>query len=119
MGTALIPVLFAYGGFESVFLPAGEAKNPRRDAPFALLGGLMIVLAGVLRLGRYLEYMPWPVFEGFTIKRTSATTGGVGIRLRSALNVKIRDVHVVERERRDGPRSGRGRRPSCRPSRCS
>jgi SulP family sulfate permease len=39
------------------------------DAVFAvsILAGLMIVLAGVLRLGRYLEYMPWPVFEGFTI----------------------------------------------------
>ena len=39
------------------------------DAVFAvsIMAGLMIVLAGVLRLGRYLEYMPWPVFEGFTV----------------------------------------------------
>lgn len=43
---ALVVLLFAYGGFESAFLPAGEAKNPRRDAPFALLGGLVIV-AGI------------------------------------------------------------------------
>lgn len=35
------------------------------------------------------------VFDGFTIKRTTATTGGAGIRLRTALNVKIRDVHVI------------------------
>jgi sulfate permease, SulP family len=39
------------------------------DAVFAvsIMAGVMIVLAGVLRLGRYLEYMPWPVFEGFTV----------------------------------------------------
>ena len=39
------------------------------DAVFAvsIMAGIMIVLAGVLRLGRYLEYMPWPVFEGFTV----------------------------------------------------
>lgn len=42
---ALVVLLFAYGGFESAFLPAGEAKNPRRDAPFALLTGLAIVAA--------------------------------------------------------------------------
>src|SRR5688500_11219434 len=43
---ALVVLLFAYGGFESAFLPAGEAKNPRHDAPFALLSGLAIV-AGI------------------------------------------------------------------------
>ena len=43
---ALVVLLFAYGGFESAFLPAGEARNPRRDAPFALLMGLAVV-AGI------------------------------------------------------------------------
>lgn len=42
---ALVVLLFAYGGFESAFLPAGEATNPRRDAPFALLTGLLVVAA--------------------------------------------------------------------------
>jgi APA family basic amino acid/polyamine antiporter len=33
-------LVFAYGGFESALIPLGEAKNPRRDAPIALLGAL-------------------------------------------------------------------------------
>jgi amino acid transporter len=36
----LLLLMFAYGGFESAVIPLGEARNPRRDAPFALLAGL-------------------------------------------------------------------------------
>ena len=36
----LLLLMFAYGGFESAVIPLGEARNPRRDAPFALLTGL-------------------------------------------------------------------------------
>lgn len=34
-------LMFAYGGFETALMPAGEAKNPRRDYPFALLVALL------------------------------------------------------------------------------
>jgi amino acid transporter len=37
--------MFAYGGFESALIPLGEAKDPRRDAPFALLFGIGLVTA--------------------------------------------------------------------------
>ena len=36
----LLLLVFAYGGFESAVIPLAEAKQPRRDAPVALLGGL-------------------------------------------------------------------------------
>jgi len=36
----LLLLMFAYGGFESAVIPLGEAKDPRRDAPVALLAGL-------------------------------------------------------------------------------
>lgn len=36
----LLLLMFAYGGFESAVIPLAEARNPRRDAPFALLTGL-------------------------------------------------------------------------------
>lgn len=36
----LLLLMFAYGGFESAVIPLGEARNPRRDAPVALLTGL-------------------------------------------------------------------------------
>src|SRR5207302_1544371 len=33
---AMVLLIFAYGGFESALAPMGEAKNPGRDAGFAL-----------------------------------------------------------------------------------
>lgn len=33
----------------------------------SILAGLLVVAAGLLRLGRALAYMPWPVIEGFTL----------------------------------------------------
>jgi basic amino acid/polyamine antiporter, APA family len=38
---AIVLLIFAYGGFEAVLISAGEAKNPRRDMPFALFSGLI------------------------------------------------------------------------------
>ncbi|WP_136707657.1 SulP family inorganic anion transporter [Agromyces sp. H66] len=32
-----------------------------------LLAGIIVVVAGVLRLGRAVTYIPWPVIEGFTL----------------------------------------------------
>lgn len=40
---ALLLLAFAYGGFDSALIPVGEAKDPRRDAPFALLTALAVV----------------------------------------------------------------------------
>jgi APA family basic amino acid/polyamine antiporter len=45
IGTALIPVLFAYGGWQSTNFVAAEMKNPRRDLPRALVVGVGIVIA--------------------------------------------------------------------------
>jgi amino acid transporter len=42
---AVLLLIFAYGGFESALLPMGESKNPRRDAPFALLIALVVCTA--------------------------------------------------------------------------
>ncbi len=40
---AILVLVFAYGGFESALYPMGEAKDPRRDAAFALFVGLIVV----------------------------------------------------------------------------
>jgi APA family basic amino acid/polyamine antiporter len=45
IGTALIPVLFAYGGWQSTNFVAAEMKDPRRDLPRALVIGVAIVVA--------------------------------------------------------------------------
>ncbi|MFQ5927514.1 MAG: APC family permease [Terriglobia bacterium] len=37
---AILLLVFAYGGFEAALIPAGEVKNPTRDAPFAVFAAL-------------------------------------------------------------------------------
>jgi amino acid transporter len=38
---AIVLLIFAYGGFEAALISAGEAKDPRRDLPFALFAALI------------------------------------------------------------------------------
>jgi amino acid transporter len=40
---AILLLIFAYGGFESPLVPAGEARNPQRDTAFALLAALGVI----------------------------------------------------------------------------
>ena len=49
-------LIFAFGGYEVIPVPAGEGRNPRRDVPFALITTIAIVtvlltLAQVVTLG--------------------------------------------------------------------
>jgi basic amino acid/polyamine antiporter, APA family len=37
----ILLLMFAYGGYETALMPGGEAKNPRRDYPFALFTALI------------------------------------------------------------------------------
>lgn len=39
----LLLLFFAYGGYEAAMNPMGEARNPKRDAPFALFVSLAII----------------------------------------------------------------------------
>jgi APA family basic amino acid/polyamine antiporter len=39
---AVLLLVFAYGGWETALAPMSEAKNPRRDAPFALFLALLL-----------------------------------------------------------------------------
>ncbi len=41
--TAILLLMFAYGGFEAPLIPAGESTNPRRDSAFALLAGMALI----------------------------------------------------------------------------
>jgi APA family basic amino acid/polyamine antiporter len=40
-GAAMVPVLFAYGGWQTACFVAGELKEPRRDLPRALVVGVI------------------------------------------------------------------------------
>jgi APA family basic amino acid/polyamine antiporter len=48
IGTALVPVLFAYGGWQQTNFVAEEMRDPRRDLPRALIIGVLIVAAAYL-----------------------------------------------------------------------
>ena len=39
--SAIVLLIFAYGGFEAAVISTGEARNPRRDLPFALFAALL------------------------------------------------------------------------------
>jgi basic amino acid/polyamine antiporter, APA family len=39
----ILLLFFSYGGYEIALITSGEARNPRRDAPFALFAGLLTV----------------------------------------------------------------------------
>ncbi len=41
--SAMVLLMFAFGGFESALIPMAEARDARRDAPFALIVGLLLV----------------------------------------------------------------------------
>lgn len=56
---AFVVLLFAYGGFETALIPLAEARNPRRDVPFALLVGL-VVIASLYTLLHYVAMATVP-----------------------------------------------------------
>ncbi|MGI9245225.1 MAG: APC family permease [Steroidobacteraceae bacterium] len=45
LGAAIVLVLYAYVGFESGLVPAGEARDPRRDMPRALFWAIGVIAA--------------------------------------------------------------------------
>ena len=53
MTVVLVPIVARYGA-GAVYL-------------VGMMAGVLVVLAAVVRLGRFLAYMPWPVIEGFTV----------------------------------------------------
>ena len=44
VATAALLLIFVYGGYDVVPVPAGEALDPRRDVPFALVATILIVM---------------------------------------------------------------------------
>jgi APA family basic amino acid/polyamine antiporter len=53
---AALLLIFAFGGYEVIPVPAGEARNPKRDVPFAMIMAILIVaivmmLAQIVAIG--------------------------------------------------------------------
>lgn len=55
------------GAMTVVLVPLVARDGPQVVFPLAVLAGIVIMLAAVMRLGRLLAYVPWPLIEGFTV----------------------------------------------------
>ncbi|MGP5596660.1 SulP family inorganic anion transporter [Brachybacterium alimentarium] len=55
------------GAMVVVLLPIVATQGAGAVAAVTLLAGVIVVLAGALRLGRVVGVIPWPVIEGFTL----------------------------------------------------
>ena len=59
LGTTLLAVLFAFEGWTNVGALAGEMKNPGRDLPRAIVGGVSIIMAVYLLINlAYIHVIP-------------------------------------------------------------
>ena len=66
-GGSRLQVTGPTGAMTVVLVPLVASRGPGVIYPVALLAGIVVLLAGVLRLGRLLDYIPWPLVEGFTV----------------------------------------------------
>lgn len=55
------------GAMTVVLVPLVARYGTGAVVTVGVMAGLLVVAAGVLRLGRILAYIPWPVIEGFTL----------------------------------------------------
>lgn len=62
--TALL-LIFAFGGYEVIPVPAGEARDPRRAVPFAMIAAIVIVTL-VLTLAQIVALGTLPALPGST-----------------------------------------------------
>jgi len=66
-GGSNIQVSGPTGAMVIVLAPIVAVHGPAVVAVVSLLAGAVVVVAGVLRLGRVVAFIPWPVIEGFTL----------------------------------------------------
>ena len=55
------------GAMTVVLIPLVAAHGRSVVYPVAFLAGIVVLAAALLRLGRLLVYVPWPLVEGFTV----------------------------------------------------
>ena len=70
IGAALVPVLFAFGGWQQTNFIAEELRNPERDLPRALILGVLVVVACYLLVN--LSYLRALGVDGLAASRAPA-----------------------------------------------
>lgn len=96
------------GAMVVVLLPIVAAHGVGAVATVSLLAGVLVLLAGVLRLGRAVSFIPWPVIEGFTLGIaviiflqqvplvTSAHAAGAGEHSSNAVVAAVQSIAALD-----------------------
>ncbi len=50
LAVSILPVLFAYGGWQQGSFLAGAARNPQRDVPLGIIGGTIVVVIAYIAI---------------------------------------------------------------------
>ena len=66
-GGSNIQVSGPTGAMVVVLGPIVAVHGPGAVAIVSLMAGVIVVIAGLVKLGRVVSYIPWPVIEGFTL----------------------------------------------------
>ena len=89
IGIGLIAALWAYDGWENLTTLSGEVKNPQRNLPIALIGGVLVVAAAYLLINAaYLRALPLPQLaasKSVAADAAGAVFGRAGASLAGAL----------------------------------
>lgn len=67
LGGSNVQVSGPTGAMVVVLLPIVASHGPAAVAVVSIMAGIIVVLAGLLRMGRAVGVIPWPVIEGFTL----------------------------------------------------
>ena len=85
LAAAMVPVLFAYGGWQTATFVSGEMRNPRRDLP----RGLFIGVAGVIILYLLVTYVCLRVLGSAGLAETTTPASEVMRQALGPLGAKI------------------------------
>ena len=91
LAMAILPVLFATGGWQQGSFLAGAVRQPRRNMPLGILGGVAVVIVTYLTVN--LAYLSLLGFDGASASKTigadaaQAALGGIGGRVLAGMIV--------------------------------
>jgi APA family basic amino acid/polyamine antiporter len=87
-GAAMIGALWAYDGWSNLSILAGEVKNPQRNIPLALIGGMLLVIALYVFANLAYLYVLSPV-EVASVSTSSSVATEVAMRFMGRLAVSF------------------------------
>ncbi|MGO1288882.1 MAG: SulP family inorganic anion transporter, partial [Cellulosimicrobium funkei] len=96
------------GAMAVVLAPVVVAHGPGSVALVTVLAGLVVLVAGLARLGRVVTYIPWPVVEGFTLGIAciiflQQVPAAVGVEVAPGHNTLVSAVEAVRAAVTDVP----------------